>query len=160
MIRGEAETENFKRDRARSLAATAHVDGFILHNFPGDTPTFNEVLQRRLPSVLVDHAKTEDLLSVTVDNEQGAYEAARHLLELGHKRLGVISLELTLDTKGGVIGVERQKQAIYLPTKRCLQGYARAVKEAGLTWQKSVTVYEMADNTLEEGEQAAATLLS
>lgn len=160
LIGGEADAAPDDRAAppAPSLAATAHVDGFILHNFPGSTRTLRQALARGLPSVLVDHTGVEGLPSVTVDDAGGAYAAAKHLLELGHRRLGVITLEFTLDAQGGLADPLRQRRAAYLPTKERLRGYARAVREAGLAWE-AVAVYETRDNTPAEGEQAAAALL-
>ncbi|MBB3062405.1 substrate-binding domain-containing protein [Microbulbifer rhizosphaerae] len=65
--------------------------------------------------------------SVRVDNESAAAEATRHLIRLGHRRIGFISgLHTSLLTRG------RE------------QGYRQAMTEAGL---------EVADNWIAEGRQ-------
>jgi DNA-binding LacI/PurR family transcriptional regulator len=53
--------------------------------------------------------------SVTVDNAEGAYQATRHLLELGHRRIATIAGQLHVTS-----GVER------------LKGFKRALREAGI----------------------------
>ncbi len=53
--------------------------------------------------------------SVVSDDSGGAYQAARHLIETGHKRIGLINLPLSLTT-----GQSR------------LKGYKQALEESGL----------------------------
>ena len=54
--------------------------------------------------------------SVTVGNEEGAYQAIRYLLELGHRRIACIAGQLHVTS-----GVER------------LKGFKRALREAGIS---------------------------
>jgi LacI family transcriptional regulator, galactose operon repressor len=54
--------------------------------------------------------------TVTVDNEEGAYQAIRYLLELGHRRIACIAGQLHVTS-----GVER------------LKGFKRALREAGIS---------------------------
>ena len=54
--------------------------------------------------------------TVTVDNEEGAYQAARYLLELGHRRIATITGQLHVTS-----GIER------------LKGFKRALREAGVS---------------------------
>jgi LacI family transcriptional regulator len=54
--------------------------------------------------------------TVTLDNEEGAYQAIRYLLELGHSRIACIAGQLHVTS-----GVER------------LKGFKRALREAGIT---------------------------
>ncbi len=64
--------------------------------------------------------QSEGLNWVTSDNERGAYALTRHLIDLGHKRIGmvIISPEYQLDRISTLM--ERE------------QGYLRAIREAGL----------------------------
>ena len=145
--------------RETFLAAKANVDAFVLYNLSSDDPLLDTALGRNLPTVLVDNPDIADVPSVIVEDEAGAHKAAEHLLGLGHKRLGVISLELDLNAKSGLIDLARQKRAAYRPTQTRLKGYAAAVQAAGLTWEE-VLVYETEDNSVEQGREAAAALLS
>lgn len=98
-----------------------------------------------LPLVVLDEAlpsapRTASVL--TVDNEEGGRLAARHLLDLGHKELGVIT---------GPAG---------LPTARArLGGYVEVAAEAGLKPHRRRIRYAAA-YTLEAGRSAAADLLA
>jgi LacI family transcriptional regulator len=62
--------------------------------------------------VLVDtsHARFD---SITIDNERGAYLATRHLLALGHRKIGLLSANLES-----------------VPARERLAGYQRAMREA------------------------------
>lgn len=148
------------QERTAAPAATVNADGFIIHCFAEDDPLFQATLARRLPTVVVDNLTVEGLPYVTVDDEGGARAAAEHLLALGHRRLGIISLELSLEVVGGIVDASRQAQAAYGPSRARLRGYRKAAEAAGLAWEEDVSVYECTDNTLAEGEQAAAALLA
>ena len=141
-------------------ATTANVDGFIVHCFADDDPLLEAALARHLPTVMVDNLTVENFPYVTVADAQGAAAAADHLIKLGHKRFGVISLELTPNAVGGVADSTQQQRAAYGPTRTRLEGYRNAIQQAGLAWDEQVTVIETLDNTHEEGRAAAATLLS
>ncbi len=145
--------------RETFLAAEANVDGFVLYNLSSRDPLLDTALGRNLPTILVDNPDIAGVPSVIVEDELGAYRAAEHLLSLGHKRLGVISLELDLSAKGALIGPARQREAAYRPTQTRLRGYAAAVSAAGLAWDE-VLVYETEDNSVKQGRKAAAALLS
>lgn len=147
---------------------TANVDGFIVHCFAEGDALLQAALARQLPTVLVDQpqgdagdvASVRGVASVGVDDEAGAYAAAKHVLELGHRQLGIVSLELDLHAHRAIIDASRQSQARYGPTRARLQGYQRAVQEAGLTWETSVRVFECSDNRPQDGQHAAETLLA
>jgi DNA-binding LacI/PurR family transcriptional regulator len=136
----------------------ANVDGFIVHCFADGDPLLQAALARELPMVMVDNP--DGFPYVAVDDVGGARPAAEHLIALGHHRLGIASLELSLDVEGGIIGRARQKQASYGPTRARLEGYRQAVEGAGLDWERDVAVYESSDNALVEGRNAVASLLA
>jgi DNA-binding LacI/PurR family transcriptional regulator len=142
-----------------SPVALANVDGFVVHCFAENDPLFAEVLARDLPSVLVDDVEASGWPTVEVNDEAGAERAAEHLLELGHKRLGIVSLELDTHAQGALIGSARQEEATYRPTRARLRGYKKAAEQAGLEWNQDALVYESFENTQAEGFNAAATLL-
>ncbi len=79
-------------------------------------------------------------LSVGVDNERVGYLATRHLLELGHRRIGFL---------GG--------QSIFPSLIARLEGYRRALTKSGIPIDESLVVET--DLTQQSGEEAAARLL-
>ena len=89
------------------------MDGVIIgDSHIGDTAGY-ELQSRGVPYVLVMR-RLEGHLSVTTDDELGGRLAAQHLLELGHKRVGVVAGDLLAST-----GRERS------------QGFRRAFEAAG-----------------------------
>ena len=77
-------------DLHRPGAASAVVDGFIFARVEhmGD---IEPARLRRLPFVVLDSDPGPEVNSVRVDARGGSAAAARHLLELGHRRFAVMS---------------------------------------------------------------------
>lgn len=97
------------------------VDGIIcgeLHNHS----FLNRLLDLNLPIVLVSPSVSSNQVDIVdIDNVNGAYKAARTLIELGHKRIGFI---------GG--------SSVSLPSKNRQQGYLTALTEAGISADDSM----------------------
>ena len=87
---------NTDRDRSRMLAVCAEPvrEAGGRHHFRerfASRELYDEMKRSRLPFVLVSTQAPEyDAPSVDIDNEQAAYEAVRHLIELGHREIGMI----------------------------------------------------------------------
>jgi DNA-binding LacI/PurR family transcriptional regulator len=96
---------------------------------------------------------------VTIDNESAAASAARHLIELGHRRLGVVTWRLHPDAYTGWVDQARLATARYEIFRRRLQGYQRAAAEAGLP-ATAVRAWEQAGHSVADGCAAAHALLS
>lgn len=92
------------------------------------------MLQSQKPVVLIDNCLDFSAIScVNSDDEQGAYLAARHLLQWGHRQIGVIA------------GPQH-----WASTMRRVSGYRRALQEAGLAFR----VVHVGRTTIESGEAA------
>lgn len=78
------------------------ADGLLLI-VPLTSMTYLDSLrQQNFPYVLIDQSDTDNRSSIVrVTNWQGAYDATRYLLELGHRRIGFITglMELTSATE-------------------------------------------------------------
>ncbi|GAB2859078.1 LacI family DNA-binding transcriptional regulator [Myroides odoratimimus subsp. xuanwuensis] len=106
------------------------VDGAVLV-----TPTITEV-QYDGPIVAVDpHTGTSTMPSVTADNLQGARLAVDHLLELGHRRIGMVT------GRPDLISAELRER-----------GYREAHAAAGLTVDEEL----LAPGSFEAGPARAA----
>jgi LacI family transcriptional regulator len=101
------------------------VDGIVI------TPTgrnLGYLLQvattRHCPVLLIDR-QFDGLPAdcVIFDNEGGAYQATRHLMGLGHRRIGLINLPSTIT-----------------PGRERLMGYERALREGGLPREPGLVV--------------------
>lgn len=116
-----------------------------------DTQCFQIMNQAEKPVVLVDRAVQEEDLgcvapSVTVDNELGGYAATRHLLELGHQKIGFIS---------GPMGEQSSQKRLF--------GYIRALQEFSVTFDPTLmkvgdyhtpTGYRLSKELIEQGVTA------
>jgi alanine racemase len=100
----------------------ATVDGIVVVGLDERHPEVGTIRQARLPMVLVDAPAWPEHASVGVDDRGGARLAAQHVLELGHRRILVISVEppTSDDLQPGSVAAAR------------LAGYREALAEAGI----------------------------
>lgn len=54
------------------------------------SPAVDFLLRRKLPLVFVDQAPVDGISSVNVADRAGARDAAQHLVDLGHRRVGLL----------------------------------------------------------------------
>lgn len=104
-----------RRDVINRLLST-HLTAGLLAVYPG--PLFaqlNELYESGVPVVTIDDQQEPVTPWVRADDSTGAYEAVKHLIELGHRRIAHI--------KG-----PRE----YLVSHDRHQGYLRALSEAGI----------------------------
>ena len=78
-------------DPANGGIRTSLVDGFIFGRVE-HLDLLKLAKLRNLPFAVVDFDAGPDINAVRVDARSGAYDAAKHLLELGHRRFGILSL--------------------------------------------------------------------
>ncbi|MCG6884244.1 MAG: LacI family DNA-binding transcriptional regulator [Silicimonas sp.] len=89
---------------------------------------------RRIPYAVVDFDPGPQVNSVRVDAKAGGYQAARHLLELGHRKFAILSF-LREGRGSNVIetGSTRLPESAGIATdQEKLMGYANALSEAGI----------------------------
>ncbi len=144
---------------AERLVRDAAVDGLIAHSPADGDPALAAALRRRLPTVINGGPSTAGADCVTIDNESAAASAARHLIELGHRRLGVVTWRLHPDGYRGWVSQARLASARYEVFRRRLQGYQRAAAEAGLP-ATAVRVWEQPGHSVADGRAAGHALLS
>lgn len=98
------------------LVAERRIDGVLLQRteYINDA-NFWRVAQTDLPTVLVNSRLAKWTGSVILDDERGAALATRHLIDLGHTRIGLIGGPRALDW-----------------TSRRRKGFAQAMREANL----------------------------
>jgi len=139
--------EQFANDvKYIKLLSSRQVDGLIL-TVSAETMADNqwEIVKDllhtlKIPTVLYDRFFPGEEPKVYVDNTQGAYELTKHLIENGHREIGLITGPLDLvSTQGRLAGVEK------------------ALKEAGLAIKQEHIVHAKYD--IESGRQGAKKLL-
>jgi DNA-binding LacI/PurR family transcriptional regulator len=112
---------------------TALVDGFIFGR--GEHLAQVEPARlRRLPFAVVDFDPGPSISSVRVDARAGCYAAAKHLIDHGHRRFGILSfLRSSGPARVHPAGQRRGPEAAGMPTdQEKFLGYAEALFGAGL----------------------------
>jgi DNA-binding LacI/PurR family transcriptional regulator len=137
----------------------AAVDGFVVYSMPDDDPYIAAVLQRPVPAVIVDEpVGAAGVDWVGLDDRAACAEIGRHLVELGHRRIGVIACRLSTDRHDGPANLIRQASAAYAVERLRLAGLADGLAAGGVDWAE-VPVEERFDNASVAGASAAAALL-
>jgi DNA-binding LacI/PurR family transcriptional regulator len=125
-----------RRSGALDLVRHALVDSFVVFcDYEGDERL--EVLRDRdLPFVLIDSPRVPGVPAVNIDDRGGARQAAQHLVDLGHRRFGVLSFCLAPDSEEGRLSPDWEQRAGYFVTHERLAGYREAIEGAGIAWSK------------------------
>ncbi len=121
------------------------VDGLFItpvYRLEQTAPIYDELLKRGTPTVLLGHRAPfcSSFVNVETDDVTASFDATRHLLELGHKRIAFFA--------GPNAAPSSQER---------LEGYRRALREAGIELDERLIFH--AGGTIEEGEKAALQLL-
>jgi DNA-binding LacI/PurR family transcriptional regulator len=133
-------------DRRRALLGDIprrEADGVLLVNVPPAPDEAALLAERRIPMVLLG-ASLPGSFSVEIDDVAAARMATTHLVELGHRRIGLVS------------GRPFERFPFTAPPER-RRGFLLAHKEAGLPWDPNLEV--SADFTARGAQRAALPLL-
>lgn len=124
VILGNAEGD---LDRERFYVDTLYkkqVDGLVFVGAGDDPEAVAELLKRGIPVVVVDRPMTGLAVdTVLIDNRAGGSLATRHLIELGHRRIGCLRGPSNLT-----------------PSADRVTGYCDALAGAGLPYDASLVV--------------------
>ncbi|AFK87263.1 MULTISPECIES: LacI family DNA-binding transcriptional regulator [Thermoanaerobacterium] len=110
------------------------ISGAIFIGVKNNDPDIKYLIDAGLKVVIIDQEIKDDFnncIIVNADNFNGAYEATKHLIKLGHKKIAHISGDMDK-----LSGIER------------FEGYKKALKETKLTYNNSLVVK---GNFIEEG---------
>jgi LacI family transcriptional regulator len=138
VVANSGDDPKVQRLRVETLL-TARVDGIILGDARSDSSLVHELVERGTKVVLTSR-RLPGILSVTCDDLAGGRLAAEHLLEIGHRRMGVIAGEPYAST-----GVERTR------------GFLDACADAGVEVPAAAVVHSRFD--VRGGRAAADALL-
>ncbi len=128
-------------DDYKELIDTGRVDGFVLSSVNYNDPRIEFLMQRGFPFVAFGRSNPElDFPFVDVDGADGLHQVTRHLVERGHKRIGVIAWPH--DSR---VGNER------------MRGYFDVMQSAGLEVRPEWI--ERGQGTFEFGREAALCLM-
>jgi len=134
------------------------VDGFILYAIPDHSPIVKRILDRQLPTVTVDMGKLPAVAAVGIDDRAAARQIAHHVLQAGHRRIAILSLELMPDGYSGPVTHERVKKCRASVTKQRLLGYVDALRKAEVD-PATAPIYEIRTNDDAEASFWARNLL-
>jgi DNA-binding LacI/PurR family transcriptional regulator len=129
---GMALVSSFAEENAAWSVQTALVDGFIVHCLEDGDRLVALARKRNLPFVAIDLEAGPGASSVVIDDRQGGYLAARHLLDLGHRKLGLVSMETRDDGRFGWVDAERVRSARFKVERDRIAGYSAALAEENL----------------------------
>lgn len=130
------EAEYIKQLREQS------IDGFIIASAARNPKRIVEADKAGVPVILLFRELDCEVDQVLVENEKGAYEATKYLLERGCKKIAVVN--------------GRQEIVLY---KDRYKGYLRALKEAGISADESLTINLTIENE-ESGFNAVSSMLN
>ena len=101
------------------------MDGAIVYSCQQDSEALGWLRRRGLPLVYVDQPPEDSSSTINVDDREGARQAAQHLVDLGHRRVGVVPLTLQ-----GVPGAAPDHSP-HVSSER-VKGWADALCPAGI----------------------------
>ncbi|MEX2564838.1 MAG: LacI family DNA-binding transcriptional regulator [Cyclobacteriaceae bacterium] len=137
---------NFAQDRNREkmyldILQSEAIDGLIVTPYHEEDELVISLVREGFPIVCVDrNLGNVDVDVVVVDNEAGSYKAIKHLIQLGHQRIGFL---------GGLYSI---------PTSRHRKdGYLRALEEHDIPIDESLI--EFGDSKYESGKQMVQKFL-
>lgn len=130
-----------KEERYLEVLLSKQLDGLVIISTGESSKQLRAVIDANVPVVIVDRDLDVPASRVMVDNHQGGFLAGRRLLELGHRRIGVIT---------GPAGVR--------PSSARLDGVREALDQAGVALPDAAVV--LGDFRSGGGRTAMAKLLA
>lgn len=107
------------------------ADAAILLGTRLDSATLADLNRKHYIALCCERAEGADVLTVTVDDEGGAYEAVRHIIGCGHKKIGMVSTNVS-----ALSSIDREK------------GYKQALADNGIAFRDEYIcrgTYDFAD---------------
>lgn len=118
------------------------IDGALVYTCEPHSAGVEWLSRRGLPVVAVDQDLGESVPGVRVDDRGGAAQGARHLLEHGHRRIGILSL--------GVVGPDGAPgDSASYPARERMAGWREALTEAGVEPTVVLAAYQPHAEALE-----------
>lgn len=122
----------------------AQVDGILMSVSSGkieSNKSFKSLLRKNVPLIFFDRKKNiENVSSITIDDYKGAYEATKHLINQGCKRIAHLSNDRKLEI-----------------FKNRYLGYKQAIIDSGLEFDENLTIESF--SKVAEGRKKTRILL-
>lgn len=140
------------------LVRAAAVDGWVLMTVPGQHPTVAVATAAGRPLVVLDEPALPGVPRVTIDDAGGARAAAEHLLELGHRSIGVLTSALHGDAPPGLLDPYSRPDVAGSVMSTRLAAVTAALTAAGVR-DSAMPVVECSASAQAAGREGTALLL-
>ena len=103
------------------------MDGALVYSCDTQSPAVDWLVRRKLPLVFVDQDPVPGIPSINIDDRSGARAAAQHLVDLGHRRVGIVTTNR--EAPAGVVDEDPDAVASHVSRQRML-GWLDALNAA------------------------------
>ncbi len=103
------------------------MDGALVYSCDAQSSAVDWLLRRKLPLVFVDQEPVAGIPSINIDDRSGARAAAQHLVDLGHRRIGIVTTNR--EAPEGVVDEDSHAVASHVSRERML-GWLDALEAA------------------------------
>ena len=141
-----------------SLAVRGLVDGLIITTLPDNHPILRQLRESHVPFVIVDSPKLPGCHFIGIDDYGAACSQMSHLLELGHRQIGILIDRLNPDGHVGRVSRERYTGASEAVVRERLRGYVDTAANFGLEYA-DLLVYEAGGLGMTAGQAAGFQML-
>jgi DNA-binding LacI/PurR family transcriptional regulator len=144
---------------AAHAALRGLVDGAIVHSLPDNHPALLTLRARNMPMVIVDAPALPGVPLVGIRDREAASAQLRHVLELGHQRIGILVERLRPDGQRGRANRSRWTNSPERVVRERIEGYRIAYEEAGYHFD-AVPIIEVGAFDPHSAAQAATELIN
>lgn len=137
---------------------SAQADVAVAYSLGDGAPALRAVRDRGLPLVLIDQSPVSGAAVVGTDDRGGASAVARHLVELGHRRFGIVSAQCLSTPRGGPLSAAEAAKSRFRDNRERLAGYLETLADAGVDPAK-VPIWEASGLSRESALTGARGLL-
>ena len=131
------------------------MDGALVYSCDTASPALAWLMRRGLPLVFVDQAPAPGITSVNVDDRAGAAAAAAHLVELGHRRIDIVSKNMA-GPYGVVLEADAEVDVDHHVSRQRMLGWLDTLNSAGIV----ARVVHQPQSSENDAQAAALLLLS
>ncbi len=125
------------------MLISKRVDGIIYMTMSTHLDQLQALVDNRIPMVTFDR-EFDNVDAILIDNEAGGYEATRHLIDLGHRRIACIGgPDVKTRSNSRVRGYEQALAAAGIPVDRDLVRPGAWTYESGQ--EAALRLFEMAE---------------
>jgi DNA-binding LacI/PurR family transcriptional regulator len=105
------------------------MDGALVYSCDTASESREWLVRRKLPMVFIDQEPEPEISSVNVDDRGGARAAAQHLVDLGHRHVGIVN---SAETTRVELVEDPLRDATAYPSLQRMLGWLDALSPAGI----------------------------